>query len=248
VRWPEDALGDGREFSQRTFVNQFLPLLVGVAFMFLLFMSSGYLLGTVAEEKGNRTIEMLVTSVSTSQLMGGKVAGVVAVSLTQFVAWITFAVLVVLVGRDFLGMRFLDDLSLDVRVFAPIMSLFVPAYILYAALMATVGATVAEPQDGQGVMGVFILLSMVPVWLLQPIIEHPNGPLAIGFSLFPTTALPTMSFRVAFSQVPLWQMVTSFGILLLSACAAVWMAGRAFRLGMLRYGQNLNWRELLGRA
>jgi ABC-2 type transport system permease protein len=86
---------------------------------------------------------------------------------------------------------------------------------------------------------------MLPVWLIQPIIEHPDSPLAIGFSLFPTTALPTLSMRVAFAKVPSWQIMAAAAILSLSAAGAVWLAGRAFRLGMLRYGQNLDLRELI---
>ena len=81
--------------------------------------------------------------------------------------------------------------------------------------------------------------------LFGPIVEHPNGPLIIGLSLFPITALPTLSLRLTFSVVPFWQIGLSVALTTLSAWGAVWLAGRAFRLEMLRYGQRLNWRELL---
>jgi ABC-2 type transport system permease protein len=247
VRWPDDAPGGGREFSQRTFWNQFLPLFVGLGFMFLLFMSSGYLMGTLAEEKGHRTVEVLFTSLSPAKLIGGKVVAVVGVSFTQLLAWVVFAILAVLVGGRLLGLEALQNLSLDLRIVAPLTVVFIPAYVMFAGLMAAFGATFADAQDAQGLVGISVLLSMVPIWLIQPIIEHSSGALAIALSLFPTTALPTLSMRTAFGQVPLWQLGASTAILVVCAVGAVWLAGRAFRLGMLRYGQNLDWRELVGK-
>jgi ABC-2 type transport system permease protein len=244
VRWPDDAPGGRREFSPRTFFNNFLPLIVGAAFMFLLFMSSGYLMGTMMEEKGSRTVEILMTSISSNQLIGGKVVGIVAVSFTQFLAWVALAGLIVLIGGHLLGIEPLLNVALDLRIIAPMIAVFVPAYVMIAALMTAIGATFAEAQEAQQMMSLFILPSMVPIWLIQPIVENPNGPIAIGLSLFPITALPTISLRMMFSYVPLAQILASVAILVLCAGGAVWLAGRAFRRGMLRYGQNLNWRDL----
>lgn len=248
VRWPNDVPGGGREFSQRTFFSQFLPLFVGVAFVTLLFVSSGHLMGTVVEEKENRTVEVLMTSISPGKLMAGKIISVVAISLTLLVSWIAFAGLTALIGGQYLGVELLQNLSLDLRIVAKMLVIAAPAYVMIAALMTALGTTVVEAQEAQQMMGVFIIPTMVPVWLIQPIIEHPNSPLSIGLSFFPLTALPTFSLRVAFSQVPLWQIALGAAILALCAVGAVWLAGRAFRLGMLRYGQRLSWRELFNRT
>jgi ABC-2 type transport system permease protein len=248
VRWPDDSPGGGREFSQRAFLNQFLPLFAGMAFIALLFMSSGFLMGMVVEEKENRTMEVLVTSLSPTQLIGGKIVGVVAISFTQLIAWIVLAGLTLLIGGRYLDISLIQNLSLDLRILAPMVALFFPAYVMYASLMMAMGVTVAETQEAQQMTAIFIIPTMLPLWLIKPIIEHPNGPLAVGLSLFPVTALPTFSLRLAFSQVPLWQVAASVVILALSALGALWLAARAFRLGMLRYGQRLNWRELFQRA
>ncbi len=246
VRWPGDAPGGGREFSQRTFFNQFLPLFVGLAFVALLFMSSGYLMGTLGEEKGQRTVELLFTSISPSKLIGGKVAAVVGISFTQLIAWIAFAVLAVLVGGRLLGLEALRNLRLDgLGSIAPLVALFIPAYVMYAGLMAAFGATFADAQEAQGVIGIFVVMAMVPVWLLEPIVKNASSPVVVALSLFPMTALSTLSLRSTFGQVPSWQIGASAAILVLSAAGAVWLAGRAFRLGMLRYGKNLDWRELV---
>jgi ABC-2 type transport system permease protein len=225
-----------------------LPPFVGIAFLLLLMMSSGYLMGTVVEEKENRTIELLATSISSAQLMGGKIAGVVAISLTQLASWIAFAGLALFIGGHVLKIEVIQNLSLDLRIILPIAVLGVPAYIMIAALLTAVGATVTESQEAQQVTGLFMLPLWLPFWFAPVLIENPNSSLAVALSLFPPTSLTAVILRQMFSQIPPWQLAASFAILTLCALGAVWLAGRAFRLGMLRYGQRLNWRELLGRS
>jgi ABC-2 type transport system permease protein len=142
----------------------------------------------------------------------------------------------------------LKSLSFDIGAVVPLIILFVPAYVMFAALMAALGATFADTQDAQGIMGLFIILTMIPVWLMPLIGENPHGLLAVGLGMFPFTALSASTIRVTFSTVPAWQTVLSTVILVVSAGFAVWLAGRAFRLGMLRYGQDLNWRQVFRRG
>jgi ABC-2 type transport system permease protein len=245
VRWPDDMPGGGREFSERTFLNNLLPFFVGIVFVVLLFMSSGYLTQAVATEKENRTMEIVMTSISPSQLIGGKVLGIIAITLTQVIAWGVFVVLAVLIGGRYLGLGFLENLSLDPQIIVTMLAIATPTYVMLASLMAAVGATVTEGQDAQQVAGLFSLPVVAPFWLGVVIIQNPNSPLAIGLSLFPPTALSTFAMRIMSVPIPLWQVAVSVALLILCAAGAVWVAGRAFRLGMLRYGQRLNWRELL---
>lgn len=248
VRWPDSVPGGGREFSQQTFFNQFVPLCVGVAFIFLLLISSSYLMGSVTKEKENRTIEILATSISPVQLMGGKILAVVATSITQVLAWAIFIGLAILIVGSYLGVEPLQNLSLDSRILLKLTALAVPTYVMVAALMTALGTTIAEPQEAQQMMGLLVQPFMIPIWFLKPLVENSNGLLAIGFSLLPITALTTLCVRIAFSQVPNWQIGASVAIISACALGAVWLAGRAFRLGMLRYGQRVNWRELLQRG
>jgi ABC-2 type transport system permease protein len=244
VRWPDDMPGGGREFSERTFLNNFLPFFIGIVFIMLLFMSSGHLTQAVATEKENRTMEIVVTSISPGQLIGGKVLGIIAMTLTLVIAWTAFAVLAVLVGGRFLDMGMLRDVRVDPRIVITMLAIAAPTYVMLASLMAAVGATVAEGQDAQQVAGLFSLPVVAPFWLGVIVIENPNSPLAIALSLFPPTALSTFAMRIMSVPIPPWQVAVSVALLILCAAGAVWIAGRAFRLGMLRYGQQLNWREL----
>jgi ABC-2 type transport system permease protein len=247
VRWPDNVQGGGREFSQSAFFSMLLPLLTGIVFVFLFMTASGYLMGAVVEERENRTMEVLITSLSPGQLMAGKILGIVAIALTQLVSWIVVAGLVVAVGRYFLDIEPLQNLSLDMRSMAIIASLSIPAFVTIAALMTAVGATVAEAQEAQQVAALFLMPFFIPIWLGAVIVENPGGPLAIGLSLFPPTSVATFSLRLGFAPVPAWQIATSAALICLTALGAIWIAGRAFRLGMLRYGQRLNWRILLSR-
>jgi ABC-2 type transport system permease protein len=95
--------------------------------------------------------------------------------------------------------------------------------------------------------GLFMVPLIAPVWVAALILEHPNSPLAVGLSLFPPTSVATFSMRIAFAPVPTWQVIVSVALTSLCALGALWLAGRAFRLGMLRYGQRLTIPELFGR-
>jgi ABC-2 type transport system permease protein len=241
---------DGRrEFSGTLTLGQLLPTLASLTLVILIFFSSGYLLDAVLEEKTNATVEMLMTTISPGQLMGGKVAGAIAASLTQFVAWAVFAALAIFVGGQYLGLEWLQDLSVDPQSLLTVVVLLVPAYVMFAGLMTALGATLASQHNDQQIMAFLVnAYLMVPVLFAVPVMKDPHSSLALGLSLFPFTAPIMIPFRALFAHVPAWQVVTAVAILVSCALGATWLAGRAFQRGMLRYGQRLRWRELLGRG
>ncbi len=173
--------------------------------------------------------------------------GIIAITLTQVIAWTAFAVLAVFIGGRYLDIGLLQNLSIDLRIVITMLAVAAPTYVMIASLMTAVGATVAEGQDAQQVAVLFSLPVAAPIWVAGLIIENPNGPLAVALSLFPPTALSTFAMRIMSVPIPFWQIAVSVTLLILCAGGAVWLAGRAFRLGMLRYGQWLDWRELFQR-
>lgn len=240
------SISDERSAGESSFMAIALPILAGILFILTVNISGGYLLQAVVEEKENRTMEIILTSISTDQLMAGKIAGNLSVGLTQLLIWLAAAG----VGALFFGKMQADPSSFAVGgIFLGIMALtFLPAFVMIAALMAMVGAIATEAREAQQLSGLFSLPIFIPIWFLQPIIENPNSPLVVGLSMFPLTSPLTLPMRVAFSTVPAWQIGSSLAILLLSALASVWLASRAFRLGMLRYGKKLAFRELFQRS
>jgi ABC-2 type transport system permease protein len=243
VRTPDGS----REFKSEPTLGQMLPMIAGVAFMMMLGFGGGYLVLAIVEEKENRTMEIMATSTSPGQLIGGKVLGLIGVIVTQVSVWALFIGAAAIIGGRVFNAPFLQDLSIHVPSLLILLVTFALGFIMYAAFMTAMGSTFAEAQEAQQISGLFILPNVIPWWLTMLIIENPNNPLAVALTLFPLTAPTTLSLRLTFEQVPLWQPAIAIALLALSAWGAVWLAGRAFRLGMLRYGKRLNLRELLGR-
>ncbi len=238
---------DGRlEFAGKLTPGDFLLPLSGLAFVILIFSSSGYLTQAVVEEKANRTMEILATSLSPWQLMGGKLTGIVAVTLTQFAGWLASAALVVFVGGGLLDVAWLQNLAVEPRAAFLMVALLLPAYVLVAALMMTVGIALADARGSQQVVVIFVSLYMVPLGFMLPVLSHPNSPLATALSLFPFTAPIMLPLRYSLVLVPFWQVLASVAIQAFLAMGALGLAVRTYRLGMLRFGKRLHWQEMLG--
>jgi len=125
-----------------------------------------------------------------------------------------------------------------------VLATLLPAFVMVSALMAMAGVTATESREAQQVASLFTLPLYVPFWLLGPIMQNPNSGLAVGFSLFPLTAPMTLPLRAAFTILPAWQIALSLSLLVVCAAGALWLAGRAFRMGMLRYGKLLSLKEI----
>ena len=243
------SLDGRREFSTLgPTVGQILPLVISVAFIALVLFSAGYMLEGVTEEKLNRTIEVIFTSLSPSQLISGKVLGVLGVNSLQLITWLLFGILAVFVARNVLDIEWFDNLQLQWDGIAMVAAAGVLSYLVATALMLAVGSTVVEAQEGQAVGFFFYALFMIPMIAVVAIGENPNGPVAVGMSLLPFTSLLTLSLRNWFITIPAWQLAASILVHFLFVLAAVWLATRAFRLGMLRYGQRLKFNEIIGRT
>ncbi len=240
------SLADSREFAENNILGLLVPLVAGIMLIVAINVSGGYLLQAVTEEKENRTIEMVVTSISPTQLMAGKIFGNLSVGLTQLIIWALTGA-----GGVALVMRLFPEISgsgLDLSFLGLMLITFLPAFVMIAALMAMVGATAAEARDAQQIAGLFSLPVVFPMWFLMVIIEKPNSPLAVIMSLIPFTSPLTLPMRSVLTTVPAWQIALAIGLLVASAAAAVWLASRAFRLGLLRYGKSLSLREIMSRA
>lgn len=225
--------------------NMLSPIMVGYILIATLLSISGYLMKALVEEKENRMMELFLTALSPAQLLIGKLIGLSAVGLTKILGWLLLPFLFLLLARN--TFEFMQQIRLLENDFLLLIALFMlPTYIMVAALMLAIGATVVEAGQEQKIATLFSLLISLPYFFIFPLIFTPNSPLAIGFTLFPFTAPLTISIRTAVTEIPNWQLLLSLLILTLSAAASVWLAQYTFRLGMLRYGKRLTWRELLG--
>jgi ABC-2 type transport system permease protein len=237
-----EALDGSREMREDQWFVVFIPLIAGLMFIIVVMTSGGYLLQAVVEEKENRTMEIVITSVTPTQLMIGKTIGNIGVGLTLLIVWLVFALIGVVVGGQF--WPFLQDISIPTHYFVVMILVFLPAFIMVAAIMSTIGAIMTEMQEAQQISGLFSLLITIPFYFFQPLMENPNGFLAILLSYFPLTAPITIPMRMAFTTVPTWEIMLNIIILVVFASCAVWLSGRAFRMGMLQYGKKLAFKDI----
>jgi len=240
------ASDDERTVSNENFLVVVLPFLAGFLFLIAVNISGGYLLQAVVEEKENRTMEIVVTSVSPTQLMTGKVIGNLSVGLTQLIIWIIFGV----IGVGFVMNAFpnLRSTQIDANFLLIVVMTFIPAFVMISAMMAALGATTTDLKEAQQVSGLFTLPIAIPFWFIGLLMENPNSPFSIFLSIFPFTAPISLPLRIAFSNVPFWQSSLTIALLVALAIFSLWLAGRAFRLGMLRYGKKLSLKELFRKS
>ncbi len=227
-----------REFGENSFINILLPFIATFFFFIATMSASGYMLQVVTEEKENRTMEIMLTSTTPGQLIGGKASGLLAAALTQLAIYVVTAVIGVIIATPYVEP--LQHITIPWSYLGIVTLFFFPAYVLSAAVMLAIGSAVTELQQGQQVAGILNLFFMLPLFLLATMFQNPGAPLIVFFSLFPTTAFLTISLRWGLGTVPLWQIGTSWIILTASALFMMWAATRIFRAGMLRYGQPLS--------
>ena len=241
----ESADGTHR-MKEGDWFNLVLLFCSGILFIVVVFTSSGYLMQSLVEEKENRTMEIIVTSISPEQLMAGKVLGNLSVGLTQLLVWLGCIVIAILIGRQSIDwMQNIEISKETIQIFALIM---LPGFVMVAGLMAMLGASVSEAREAQQWTSLISLQVVAPYWLFGPLSSNPNSGLSIGLSLFPLTAPVTMSIRMAIAIIPLWQIILSSVLLSLCAVGAIWLAARAFRFGLIRYGKKVALKELFGKA
>jgi ABC-2 type transport system permease protein len=233
-----------RSVSEEDWLNALMPIFAALAFFIAISTSSGYLMQAVVDEKENRTMEIIVTSVSPDQLMAGKVVGILGVGMTQLLAWFGFLFGGVIIGRIWLPI--LRGISMPLDTLAILLAVLLPCFVMLSGLMAAAGATVTEAREGQQIAALFTMPIWIPYFMFALFLENPNSPVAVALTLFPLTAPMTVILRIGFTVIPAWQLIISISLLILSAIGSLWFAGRAFRLGMLMYGQKLPWRRVLG--
>jgi ABC-2 type transport system permease protein len=226
-----------REFSENGTVNIVCPFIASIIFFTSTMMASGYMIEIVADEKENRMLEMMLTAVSPGQLIGGKAIGLLAATLTQLTAHILILAVGLLIATPYIPT--LQQLIIPWDYIGVMALFFLPAYALIAAIMIAVGGVFPDSEQAQQIAGILNLLFILPLFSVILIFENSGSPLVIFLSLFPTTAFLTISLRWGVGTVPLWQIGSSWLILVTTTGLMLWMAVKIFRVGMLRYGQRL---------
>lgn len=203
-----------------------------MALMFLIVMSSSpQLLNSVMEEKMSRISEVLISSITPFQLMMGKLLGSTAVSLMLAVIYVAGA---------YQMARYWGYGDAVTPAMLGWFALFLLAAVpLFGSVFIAIGAACTDIKDAQGMMTPAMLIMMLPIFTWTVVLRAPDSPLATGLSLFPPATPFLMVLRIALQPAPpLWQIVLSLALVLLTVTAAVWAAGKIFRTGILMHGKS----------
>lgn len=229
-------------FAPQNIGREASRFLVPYAFSLLLttaiFIAANYLLRGIADEKENRVIEVVLSSVTPEELLLGKLIGLAGVGLTQVGVWLLMAAVPVI-------FLFSSLVTLTPAALLGIVLFFALGFLLYATLMAGLGALGTSYRESQQIAGVISMAAIFPIMFSAVLIEFPNGTLARVLSFIPFTAPTTMVMRMSAADTPLLDVLISA----LVTSTAIWLLWRVsvklFRYGLLIYGKRPTFRETL---
>lgn len=238
-----------------------IGLIGGFLIYIFIFMYGTMVMRSVIEEKTNRIVEIVISSVKPFELMLGKIISVALVGLSQFAMWIILGFVFILIANGFLSTE-IDITSLnahegtlqsdinDSLMALPLKSLlttfiiyFLGGYLLYGSLFAAIGAASDQETDSQQFIVPITIPLILSFILVQIVIDNPHGGLAYWLSMIPFTSPIIMIARVPFG-VPLHELILSISLLILGFLFTTWLAGKIYRVGILMYGKKASYKEL----
>ena len=264
IRLPATRITDKGRSGAGGVGGYLVGFLIAFLLYFIIAIYGQAVLRGVMEEKTTRVAEVVVSSVSPTTLMAGKVLGVGAVAAVQQLLWVAvssgvmtlLAPTIVRLGERAGtsgtvaragGMAMMSGMlaPFSAPMIAAIAVFFVLGFLFYASLFAAVGATVNSEQDAQQASVPIMFLLIPSILLVQPIAMNPTGTLGTVMSLLPFSAPIIMPMRMAMVEVPTWEVAASFAITTLGCVLAIWFAARVYRVGLLMYGKRPTYGEMV---
>ena len=230
--------------EQGGFGNFIFPVVFSLLLALSIIFSSTYLLQGLGEEKENRLIEILLSSVSARQLLTGKVLGLGAAGLAQVVVWVVSAPLLLSLASSSIG-GFISTIQLPANFLVLAVVYFILGYLLFAVLSAGIGAISSSSREGQQLIGIFTLPLLIPLWFMSLLILFPDNPVWVVLTIFPVTAPVAALVRLGVSDIPAWQLAASIAVLGLSIIGALLLTSRVFRTYLLMYGKRPKFGEII---
>lgn len=266
VKWSKE----GDEQASSTYV----AIIVGGIFTLLIYIFvityGGMVMQSVIEEKTNRIMELLVSSVKPFQLMMGKIIGVMLVGIAQMALWGVMLSIIMTVASVGFGVSQAQSIAAGQPMPSSTMNMsqdtqelltaivnlpyaeiglmfiimFVGGYLLYSSFFAATGASINEQEDANQFVVPITMITLFGLYAAMYSIENTDGPLAFWASLFPLTSPIVMMIRIPFG-VPLWQELLSIALLYASAFLMIWIGGKIYRVGILMYGKKPSIKEII---
>jgi ABC-2 type transport system permease protein len=231
---------------------------LGYVMAFIIYIAifgyGGYMMRSVIDEKTSRIYEIVVSSAKPSELLMGKIAGIGALGVTQFIIWIGAAVLAVTLSgsafSQFAGAQtaaLLHNLPsiIGIKMGIYFIVFFILGFLLYGSMLAAIASAVDSSSDTQQMMLPVFIPVIISIILLGQVAQQPNSSLAVISSLIPFFSPVLMVGRIPITTVPVWQIGLSILLLLISVAICLYLGAKIYRVGILSYGKSANFKELL---
>ncbi len=226
----------------------FGPEILSFGFTFLLYMglmlSGTLILRSVIEEKSNRIVEVLLSSVSSSDLMIGKIIGASITSLAQMFIWLVPVIIIFSTSWFMLPVKF--TFSISIWEWLYFFLNFLIGIVTFLGLFAAVGAIFDNDQDAQSGLWPVMMLIMIPFFIALSVGNNPDNSLAVWTSVLPFSSIIVMPARMTLVDVPVYQFVISIIVNLATLIVIFPVAGKIYRIGILMTGKKPTWKEVAG--
>ncbi|MBD5349981.1 MAG: ABC transporter permease [Bacteroides sp.] len=267
-----------KQFGDEKESSTMLSYLLGVILTFILYMClilyGQMVMTSIIEEKTNRVLEIVVSSVKPMQIMLGKICGICLVAVTQIIIWAVLigamsafllpAIIPAEMATDMATMSaaggdlstvttdmdalqavaMLSDVGYIIRLFGMLLLFLIGGFILYAAIYAAIGSAVDNIQDAGQLQSIVIFPIIIGIIFGMSAANDPMSSLSVWMSMIPFTSPMVMMARIPF-DIPGWQIACSLVILYASFFGMVWLAGKIYRVGIFMYGKKPNFKELI---
>ena len=262
--------GDDEKASSTT-----LSYILGIALTMMLYMClliyGQMVMTSIIEEKGNRVLELVVSSVKPTQLMLGKICGIGLVAVTQIIIWgVLIAAMSAFLlpallpadvaaqvtainaggaaGGEDIGIiqaiSVLGNVGYIIRLFGLLLLFLIGGFMLYSAIYAAIGSAVDNIQDAGQLQSIIVVPIIFGIIFGMMAASDPTSSLSLWTSMIPFTSPMVMMARIPFG-IPMWQIAVSLVILYLSFFCTVWLAGKIYRVGIFMYGKKPTLKELV---
>ncbi|MBY8961701.1 ABC transporter permease [Flavobacterium sp. D11R37] len=255
-------------FKEASIIKIIIGGISGYLIMMFVIIYGNMVMRSVIEEKTNRIIEIIISSVKPFKLMMGKIIGTSLAGILQFIIWVILGLGLIFLLSSLFGVQVgaaaqpqaaeaskeaMDGIQLYLSeiwklplltIFFSFIIYFIGGYFLYSSLYAAIGAAVDSETDSQQFLLPIIMPLMLGVYVgFFTVISDPHGTVATVFSMIPLTSPIVMLMRIPFG-VPLWELLVSVAILFITFFAVVWFAAKIYRIGILMYGKKPTYKEM----
>ncbi|MDE6802269.1 MAG: ABC transporter permease [Muribaculaceae bacterium] len=260
--------------NSSTTISYVIGLIMSAVLYFFLLMYGQMVMTSIVEEKSNRVLELIVTSVKPMQIMMGKIIGVGCVALTQLAVWAviilgaTMTLLPMIISPELAGdisafnagtldatqasidiegiqaLSIVGDTGYLIGIMGWLLLFLLGGFLLYAAIYAAIGSAIDNVQDGSQLQAFVLIPLIISFFASTTVAANPDSGLAFWLSIVPFTSPLVMMTRIPF-DIPVGEIILSLVILYISFILMVWLAGKIYRVGIFMYGKKPTIKDLI---